>query len=158
MLFALVAILIMGLVSIFRPGALPSWLVRPRSRTYNLLWVSGVGLFAAIAAGGYFASWWRLTSEAHSRAASTASGCVEDFHPSSGLRGDAVEMIKVSGETFTYSDSTETPAFHKTVRDGGPIKPDDWVSITHVGNDIVRLQVAEHACPSAQVDSNWRAT
>ena len=63
--------------------------------------------------------------------------------------GHDVEKIEVDGHIFTYSDYISTPAFHITESHGGPIHADSKVRLAFSGQDIVRVEVQQKACPKA---------
>lgn len=157
-IMTMAVMLLIGILSILNPKPATGplrWLVRTHSPAYNIIWLSIVTMVVIFVSGAYVAKWWRLRTETNTAAAESISGCITRFHPSSGARGDNVDMVEVAGESFTYWDE-ETPAFHKMLRNGGPLRPDAWVRIWHVGPDITKLEVADHACPTAPLDSTWR--
>jgi hypothetical protein len=57
--------------------------------------------------------------------------------------GHAHESFVVGGKTFSYSDYILTGCFNNATSHGGPSKPGLTVRISHVGNCIVRLEVAQ---------------
>jgi len=76
-------------------------------------------------------------------------GCLKSFHSMSRLVGHDVERLEIGNEAFSYSDSVYTAAFHQPEVAGGPIHADSRVRIQSIGTKIVRLEVADHACPFA---------
>lgn len=166
-------LLVMALIAVagivFRRVHVDAWLTRiglgwlnrfggVKSRIFNLIWGGGVLLLILISAVGYGTEWLRLGNSYRAGSGSVIAGCVTRFHPSSGLRGDDEEMVEIDGARFAYSDDIETPAFHQTALKGGPLRPDSWARITHVGNDIIKLEVADHACSPGKIDPDWRAS
>ncbi len=79
---------------------------------------------------------------------SIVEGCLQYFHPMP-ESGHDLEKIEIGGRVFSYSDYVDTPAFHTTESHGGPIHPDSKVRLIIVGNDIVRVEVVQKACPVA---------
>ncbi len=80
---------------------------------------------------------------------SVIEGCLQHFHPMPETGHDE-EQIEVGGQVFTYSDYIETtPAFNRTESHGGPIHADSKVRLAFSGNDIVRVEVQQKACPPA---------
>ena len=69
-----------------------------------------------------------------------AEGIVEDFVPM--LHGGRRESFTVDGRRFEYSDHFVTPGFDNSAAKGGPIRPGLNVRISHIGNVIVKLEVA----------------
>lgn len=80
---------------------------------------------------------------------SVVEGCLQHFHPMP-QTGHDEEQIEVGGQVFTYSDYIETtPAFNRTESHGGPIHADSKVRLAFSGNEIVRVEVQQKACPAA---------
>jgi len=75
-------------------------------------------------------------------------GCLSEFHPEGSRRGDE-ERIAVGGVHFSYRSYEAIPHFHATEASGGPIHPDTRVSLGYNGNDILRVETIDHACPRA---------
>jgi Na+(H+)/acetate symporter ActP len=136
-------------------GAVVATSYRPRA--FVLIWTTALVSIALLVTLGFGFGWLNLRSKAESGVTAVVEGCITRFHPSSGQRGDDEEMIEVSGQRFVYSDDEVTPAFHRTVSQDGPLRPDTWARITHVGNEITKLEVVGHACPTAPTDASWRA-
>jgi len=67
-------------------------------------------------------------------------GPVENFVPMP-YSGHASESFTVGGVRFEYSDYRVTAGFNNTRSHGGPIQAGRLVRITHVGGDIVRLEI-----------------
>lgn len=108
-------------------------------------------LIGGLGATSYFSEYAGLRRALQSGRANVVEGCLEAFHPMP-ESGHDTERLRLRGQTFAYSGFIVTPAFHKSEVYGGPIHRDSWVRITHVGGDIVRLEVADHACPAATAD------
>lgn len=69
-------------------------------------------------------------------------GRVVDFAPMP-WSGHAEEKFAVNGQHFSYSDYTVTSGFNNTKSHGGPIRTGLAVRISHVGNTIIKLEIAE---------------
>ena len=64
-------------------------------------------------------------------------------------------MMQVAGVAFHYP--ANPASFGETEIAGGPVRRDSWVRVTHVANDILRLEVVDHACPQPVIDTAWSA-
>jgi hypothetical protein len=73
---------------------------------------------------------------------SVVEGTVENFVPMP-YGGHARESFTVGGRPFSYSDYIITSGFHNAASHGGPIRPGLHVRLSYVGNDILRVEVAE---------------
>lgn len=89
-----------------------------------------------------------LKSAVKSGQVSVVEGCLQYFHPMP-EQGHDTERLELNGKTFEYSDYIVTSGFHTSESHGGPIHPDTKLRLTVVGGDIVRVEVEQHACPSA---------
>jgi hypothetical protein len=69
-------------------------------------------------------------------------GTVQDFVPMP-YEGHALESFSVNGRRFSYSDYVASAGFRQTTAHGGPIREGLRVRVTHAGNVILRLEVAE---------------
>ena len=69
-------------------------------------------------------------------------GTVENFDPMP-FGGHKYESFDVAGHHFRYSDFIITAGFHNTASHGGPLKAGLQVRLSYVGNDILRIEVAE---------------
>lgn len=74
--------------------------------------------------------------------AEVVEGRVEGFVPMP-YTGHARERFTVCGVPFSYSDYEVTEGFNRTSSHGGPLREGSWVRITHVGNLIGRLEIAQ---------------
>jgi hypothetical protein len=82
----------------------------------------------------------------HSGKLAFVEGCLRSFHPMP-LSGHDTERIDVAGRKFVYSDfDVSSPAFNNTEAYGGPIHSDSAVRIWCIGNNIIKLEVRDHAC------------
>jgi hypothetical protein len=125
---------------VFRKRA-PAWRRAPMGFTAFLsCFVAFAVLWTLLVAVG---SCWKYTSLADAVRAhrvEVAEGVVTDFVPMpSG--GHAAERFCVSGVCFSYSDYSVVPGFNNASSLGGPIREGLPVRVTHVGNDIVKLEV-----------------
>ena len=104
---------------------------------FSALWtaVVGIGILAeqSSARSDYAAGNFEITE-----------GVVADFEPR--LRGSKHrESFTVDGKRFEYADFFVTPGFNATVAEGGPIRSGLAVRISHRGNLILKLEIAESA-------------
>lgn len=106
---------------------------------------------AAVSLWSYYGDDLRLRQAVRAGGYETVEGCLEAFHAMSET-GHGDERLRVGGRTFAYSDFNLTPAFHSSAFRNGPIHRDSWVRIAFVGGDIVRLDVADGACPRQMTD------
>ena len=88
-----------------------------------------------------------------------AEGCLDYFRPgaASGSKTTAGnEMWSVGGLAFSYGSGEVRPAFHAVSTAGGPVRADARARVFFVMNpehgrrEIVRLDLAPHACPRAR--------
>jgi hypothetical protein len=98
-----------------------------------VLWTAGA---AATMARDYF----RFKGALVHNEAQTLEGRVTNFRPMP-WSGHPMESFSVCGVTFSYSDFIETGAFNNARSHGGPIREGLWVRVSHVGNNIVRLEL-----------------
>lgn len=85
-------------------------------------------------------------------------GCLDSFHPGSEYSSRSTagnEYWTVGGERFEYGVGEVRNGYHTPEPAGGFVHPDSQVRVAFVpsynsGNkEIVRLEVIQHACPSA---------
>jgi hypothetical protein len=88
----------------------------------------------------------------------TVDGCLQYFRPglpygSKGTDGD--EDWGVDGVDFSYGAGEVRPAFHAVSTAGGPVHADSRVRVSYTMSpayhraEIIKLEVAPHACPVA---------
>lgn len=90
----------------------------------------------------------RLYGDYAAGKATVLTGCLQHFSPSQ-IQGHTPDQIEVAGRAFSYADYSENGGFHLTAISGGPVRADSWVRLYALGDTIVRVDVAPHACPSA---------
>jgi hypothetical protein len=85
-------------------------------------------------------------------------GCLDLFHPglaSSSESDSGREQWSVAGHLFDYGPDEVRLGYHATEPGGGIVHADSRVRVGYVRdnllarNDIVRLEVTQHACPAA---------
>lgn len=88
----------------------------------------------------------------------SVEGCLDQFHPgldSSSEADSGTEQWYVAGQLFEYGPDEILLGYHATEPGGGIVHADSWVRVGYVRdemlarNDIVRLEVRQHACPAA---------
>jgi hypothetical protein len=84
-------------------------------------------------------------------------GCLQVFHPGNAVptRGAGGEYWRVEGVRFEYGAGAIRPGYQLVEPNGGAVHPDTRVRVAFVTgqslwrNLIVKLEVAQHACPPA---------
>ncbi len=89
-----------------------------------------------------FSEYYTASRAYHAGSAHVDVGPVSNFVPMP-QSGHADESFTVNGHEFHYSDFGITAGFNNTSSHGGPIQAGLLVRVTHVGNVIVRLEVAK---------------
>ena len=88
----------------------------------------------------------------------SVEGCLDQFHPgleSSSEADSGMEQWSVAGQLFDYGPDEIRLGYHATEPGGGIVHADSRVKVGYVRdevlarNDIVRLEVVQHACPAA---------
>jgi hypothetical protein len=106
---------------------------------FSALWTLGVGGYVL---GTYAVAVWDL----HTGNVRVVEGPVQSFQPES-ISGHGMETFRVQGVRFEYSADQYTPGFHRSHRDGGPMRGDVQARIHYSirGTDpaILRLEIAE---------------
>jgi hypothetical protein len=69
-------------------------------------------------------------------------GVVSNFNPMPAT-GHTMERFCVGSDCFTYSDFVVTAGFNNTTSHGGPIRNGLAVRVSHLGNQIAKLEVAD---------------
>ena len=72
---------------------------------------------------------------------SVVEGPVTDFVPMP-RDGKGKESFTVAGQKFEYSPYGGTPGFNNASSHGGPLNSGTYVRVTHIGNTILRLEIA----------------
>ncbi|QDK34749.1 hypothetical protein [Sphingomonas sp. IC081] len=89
-----------------------------------------------------------------------AEGCLDYFRPGSpqGTKSTAGnEEWSVDGRVFNYGAGEVRPAFHAVSTAEGPVRADSRVRVSFVVSpaygrrEIVKLELAPHACPNARL-------
>jgi hypothetical protein len=99
-------------------------------------------LFLFFAVPGLYFTWHRyvtLRSDYLNGKDSYTEGIVQNF-----VSLPKQESFSVNGHQFSYSDYVITQAFNNMATHGGPIREGLKVKIWFVGNDILRLDVAQN--------------
>jgi hypothetical protein len=148
---------VVGALLVFMPARmqrlLPNWPMGVSRKGFSWFYFLGSGFSLMIFAYSWINSSLTLRSVEKNGAAQVVEGCMETFHPMP-VTGHDTERLTIKGQAFEYSDYIITPAFSRTESHGGPVHADSRLKIFHVGGDIVRLEVADHACPPAEDKPN----
>ena len=99
-------------------------------------------LFTAIVLAATLAQHWETQDLLHDPHLSVVEGPVTDFVPMP-KAGHAMETFRVQGQSFSYSDFVVVPGFHNATSHGGPIRDGLYVRVTHVGDVILKIEVAQ---------------
>jgi hypothetical protein len=115
----------------------------PKGRSCYLL--AAIAIFTATTAATILylgrQEYGRFSSALARGSARTVAGPVFAFIPE-GPGGHPDESFRVDGSAYRYSTYDMTSAFHRTAREGGPIRDGMLVRIADVDGKIVRLEVA----------------
>jgi hypothetical protein len=133
-----------GVVAIVLRKRYPGWW-RKHPGASNLFAFGFFGfavLWTVIAFISTYGQYSTLTKAANSNRTLVVEGIVTKFSPMP-ASGHAMERFCVSGTCFEYSDFTVTAGFNNTASHGGPIREGLQVRVTHVGNSILKLEVAK---------------
>ena len=101
-----------------------------------------------------------LDAELQSGRVRLAEGCLDHYVPERPAQGISTstsddEHWRVAGREFSYGSGDMGRAFKASALDAGPVRADSRVRVRYIidpvtGMDrIVRLEVADHACPVA---------
>ncbi|WP_145750089.1 hypothetical protein [Nitrospirillum amazonense] len=129
-----------------------AWMMRWLILPFSIVWL----IF--FSAGAYFDFRYAYEAQADVRAGRyhTVQGCLTHFYPGSPrsrLSRD-FERWRVAGMDFAYADEKIGFGYHALEMHGGIVHADSKVQVSYVRrlsgrNDIVRLEVWQHACPVA---------
>ena len=73
---------------------------------------------------------------------SVVEGPVANFVPMPEA-GHVMETFTVQGQSFSYSDYVVVAGFHNAASHGGPIRGGLYVRVSHVGDVILKIEVAQ---------------
>jgi hypothetical protein len=99
-------------------------------------------LYTAIALAATLLQHWETQDLLRDPQLSVVEGPVTDFVPMPEA-GHAMETFRVQGQSFSYSDFVVVPGFHNATSHGGPIRDGLYVRVTHVGDVILKIEVAQ---------------
>ena len=113
------------------------------------LWMTGALAVAVVGAISFlFFRQAQLRDAYVNRRTAMVEGCLGGFIPSR-VPGHSPDVIRIGDRELSYSDNIDTGGYNTTEAMGGQIHADTKVRIHLVGDVIVRLDVQQHACPSA---------
>jgi hypothetical protein len=99
-------------------------------------------LWTALAFGSTYGSYYELRAAAIGGDCRVEEGIVTKFRPPADAGGKGRENFCVAETCFAYAQYTAYAGFHNTSAHGGPLRDGLHVRVTHVGNAIVKLQIA----------------
>jgi len=102
----------------------------------------GFAVLTIVACVGTYTDYRECRNARLNGTATVTEGIVTNFVPMP-YTGHADEKFTVNGITFSYSDYKVTAGFNNTKSHGGPIDEGKKVRVTHVGNVIIRLEIAD---------------
>ena len=138
------AFIALGIVFVLNRRNIPGWWSKHPAASkafaffflgFSVLWT----LVSFLATHGDYAA---LAKARTAPGLQVVEGVVTNFKPMPPT-GHAMEKFCVSGTCFEYSDFIVTAGFNNTSSHGGPIREGLQVRVAHVGNAIVKLEVAE---------------
>lgn len=154
-IFAPVLLTGIGALLVFKPALMQKLMPHGLQGRARRIFSWAYFLFALVITATFALS--NLT-QAHGLRASRSSdqhsateGCLQAFHPMPSS-GHDMERLRINDRCFAYSDFIITPAFHQTESHGGPVHADSKLRLLYAGGAIIRMEVADHACPSAPDD------
>lgn len=133
-----------GALLVARRKHLPgTWAKRPvASAVFAWFFLVFAVLWTAMAFVATYGDYRSLSDAERSGKVQVVEGLVTDFHPMP-ASGHAMEKFCVSGTCFEYSDYVVTGGFNNTSSHGGPIRAGLPVRVSHVGDRIVKLEIAD---------------
>jgi hypothetical protein len=105
----------------------------------------GAAFGLAFLVAGPITAWTAIQSYVDARNYSQAQvveGVVSYFKPEPLTGHGSPEVFCVKEQCFDYSEYTSVPGFNTTSHQGWPIKLGLAVRVTHIGNTIIKLEVA----------------
>jgi hypothetical protein len=139
------AFVVFGLAAVSQPARLqrilPSALKGRLRQRFGLVFLVFAVLWTATSFAQTWSEYRRAVAALVDGHYEVAEGAVRDFVPMP-YGGHSMESFKVAGTSFSYSDYVITAGFHTTASHGGPLQGGMTVRIAHVGNLILRLEIA----------------
>lgn len=141
--FGLIFVAIGVLLVVNRRNLPGTWSRRPRSSSAFAFFFLGFAvLWTVVSFTSTYGEYTSLSRAEKAREGKVVEGKVTNFKPMPAT-GHAMEKFCVSDTCFEYSDYIVTGGFNNTSSHGGPLREGLQVRVTHVGNDIVKLEVAD---------------
>jgi LPXTG-motif cell wall-anchored protein len=106
------------------------------------LFFLGFAIIWTSVSGAWTYSEYLALRSAKDGSAQVVEGRISDFVPMP-KSGHAMERFCVSGKCFEYSDFVITSGFNNTSSHGGPVREGLLARVTYVGDDIVKLEIAQ---------------
>lgn len=151
-----VLLTVVGLWMVLFPGAseraLPNGFRGPARRVFGWVFLLFSLAWTGIAGASTVGDYLTMRQAYEARTFTVTEGCIRKFHPMP-AEGHDSERFEVNGTAFEYSDFRVTAGFNNTQSHGGPIHANARVRIFHVGNTIIRLEIARAPCaPSSRAE------
>jgi hypothetical protein len=141
-----------GALLVFKPALMrqimPGGLQGTSRRLFSWFFFLFAGLLTVAILVSTISASTRLRTEMRLGKSLMTEGCLQGFHPMP-ASGHDTERLRINGLQFAYSDYVITPGFHQTESHGGPVHADSRLRLSYIGPEIVKLEVADHACPAA---------
>jgi hypothetical protein len=144
--FALVG-LVFSLVGIsvvaFRHKLGGWWLTHPTaSKLFAFFFLGFAVLWSSVSFVVTYRDYRTLLTAERTNALHVVEGVVSTFNPMPAT-GHSMERFCVAADCFTYSDFVISAGFNNTTSHGGPIRKGLAVRVSHLGNTIAKLEVAD---------------
>jgi hypothetical protein len=118
------------------------WATHPTaSKVFAFCFLGFSALWTSVSFVRTYSDYRALLNAEQTNALHVVEGVVSTFDPMP-ASGHTMERFCVAAECFTYSDFVVTPGFNNSASHGGPIRNGLAVRVSHLGNTIAKLEVA----------------
>jgi hypothetical protein len=119
------------------------WATHPTaSKVFAFFFLGFAVLWTSVSFVETYSDYRTLLNAERTNALQVVEGVVSNFNPMPPT-GHTMERFCVAADCFTYSDFVITAGFNNTTSHGGPIRNGLAVRVSHVGNTIAKLEVAD---------------